>query len=161
MQARIDANHGTLLELVQKVREASTKGETDVQALIREYRDKGGANGARIMADNDVQGQFTDLLRVLTSALWKQLFTDLSIVVETFDSLGLSRKAEDGVVWQRCQDEGVVLFTGNRNGDGPNSLENIIRQHNKPDCLPVITLGDAQRFTRDRAYAEAGGRTAA
>jgi len=68
--------------------------------------------------------------------------------------LGLSNKANDSEVWQKCQSEDVILFTGNRNGDGPTSLELTIRQHNQPDSLPVITLGNPRRFTLDRAYAE-------
>ena len=109
---------------------------------------------ARVMADNDVQGQFTDLLRFLKSSSWQDVFSDLRVVVETFESLGLSRGANDGEVWQKCQGEGVILFTGNRSGDGPNSLEMTIREHNQPHSLPVITLGDAERFRHDRAYAE-------
>jgi hypothetical protein len=109
---------------------------------------------ARVMADNDVQGQFADLLRFLKSSSWRDLFSDLGVVVETFESLRLSRGANDGEVWQKCQGEGVILFTGNRSGDGPDSLEMAIREHNQPHCLPVITLGNPRRFTEDRAYAE-------
>ena len=108
----------------------------------------------RIMADNDVQGQFNDLLRLLTSDLWADIFTGLAVRVETFESLGLTRDASDEEVWRACQEQGVVLFTGNRNSEGPGSLEATIRAANQVGSLPVITLGDPQRLTRERTYAE-------
>ncbi len=46
------------------------------------------------------------------------------------------------------------MITGNRNDDGPTSLEATIRNENQPDSLPVITIGDADRVLRDRIYAE-------
>jgi hypothetical protein len=47
------------------------------------------------------------------------------------------------------------MITGNRNAEGPESLEMTIRQRNTPDCLPVLTLADPDRIQRDRQYAEA------
>jgi len=46
------------------------------------------------------------------------------------------------------------LITGNRNDDGPDSLEATIRNENQPESLPVITIGDADRVLRDRLSAE-------
>ncbi len=108
----------------------------------------------RVMADNDVQGQFNELLRLCTTDAWSDIFAELSVRVEAFEGMGLARDAPDGEVWRACQDRGVVLFTGNRNSEGTDSLEATIRTGNRPDSLPVITLGDPQRFTRDRRYAE-------
>jgi len=47
------------------------------------------------------------------------------------------------------------LFTGNRNDEGPDSLEATLRAHNQITSLPVITLGDAMRYNYHRAHAEA------
>jgi hypothetical protein len=47
--------------------------------------------------------------------------------------------------------------TGNRNAQGPTSLEAVIRRLNRPDCLPVVTLADPRRLLTDSGYA---GRTA-
>ena len=47
----------------------------------------------------------------------------------------------------------IVLFTANRNDDGPDSLETTIRTLNRPGLLPVITLADADRILRDKNYA--------
>ena len=53
-----------------------------------------------------------------------------------------------------CQRQGIVLITGNRNAEGPESLEITIRNENGPDCLPVLTIADRDRLMRDREYAE-------
>ena len=42
------------------------------------------------------------------------------------------------------------MITGNRNDDGPDSLEATTRNENQPESLPVITIGDADRVLRDR-----------
>jgi hypothetical protein len=51
-----------------------------------------------------------------------------------------------------CQKHEIVLFTGNRNEEGPESLETTIRLHNQANSLPVITLSNPKRFRRDRRY---------
>ena len=45
------------------------------------------------------------------------------------------------------------MITGNRNDDGPDSLEATIRNENQPDSLPVITIADTDRVLQDRPYA--------
>lgn len=105
-----------------------------------------------IMADNDVQGQFKDLLKILGSATWRELWESTGLSVVTFPGLGLEPEAPDALVWQTCQAHEVVLFTGNRNDEGPDSLEATIRLHNRADSLPVVTLSDSKRFLHDRAY---------
>src|SRR5205085_11748682 len=77
-----------------------------------------------------------------------------AVTVESFPGLGLDRNAPDRLIWETCQTQGIVLFTGNRNQEGPDSLEETLRTLNRVDSLPVITLGDPMRFRNDRAYAE-------
>jgi hypothetical protein len=43
--------------------------------------------------------------------------------------------------------------TGNRNDDGPDSLEATIRNENQPDSLPVITIANTERVLKHRQYA--------
>src|SRR5207244_10735975 len=71
---------------------------------------------------------------------------------ESFETLGLARNASDLVIWQTCQRHEIVLFTANRNDEGPESLEAAIRSYNQPSSLPVITLGNPKRFSYDRRY---------
>lgn len=47
----------------------------------------------------------------------------------------------------------MVLITGNRNDDGPDSLEATLRRANSPACLPVFTLANPKRIYKDREYA--------
>jgi hypothetical protein len=107
-----------------------------------------------IMADNDILGQFSDLLKLLQSPAWRDVWEELQIPVKTFKNLGLEPNAVDAVVWQACQAHETVLFTGNRNNKDSDSLENTIRTQNQANSLPVITLGDVKRFSYDRAYAD-------
>jgi hypothetical protein len=68
--------------------------------------------------------------------------------------LGLADDATDAQVWQACQENEIVLITGNRNAEGPESLEMTLRKHNDQQRLPVLTLADQDRIIRDRSYAE-------
>jgi len=109
----------------------------------------------QIMADHNMRGQLKAIVQFLRSEEWQKFWEEASIVVRTFADLGLEREASDLAVWQACQSQQVVLFTGNRNKQGPDSLEEAIRTCNAADSLPVITLADPIRFKHDRDYAEA------
>jgi hypothetical protein len=74
--------------------------------------------------------------------------------MESFPTLGLSYDSSDALVWRTCHRERLVLLTGNRNDEGPDSLEAIIRDENQPDSLPVFTISDPRRVLHDRLYAE-------
>ena len=76
---------------------------------------------------------------------WRELWFDLSISVESFESLGLR---SDATIWRTCQEQKLILITANRNADGPSSLETVIRDENQPESLPVMTLADARRVLR-------------
>jgi hypothetical protein len=107
-----------------------------------------------IVPDNDVEGQFAEVVRLARSDTWEALWEDLGVSVLSFEELGLSRDSPDLVVWQTCQRRQVILFTGNRNQESPESLEAAIRALNQADSLPVFTLADPDHFRRSRAYAE-------
>jgi hypothetical protein len=47
-----------------------------------------------------------------------------------------------------------VLITGNRNDDGPDSLESVVKDENLPESLPIVTISDPDRLLRDRLYTE-------
>ena len=44
----------------------------------------------------------------------------------------------------------MILLTANCSMRGEDSLEQVIREENTVDSLPVITIGDADRFLADR-----------
>ncbi len=107
-----------------------------------------------ILADINVGAQVRVLLAIWTSDIWRDLWNDLGLSMVSFPTLGLSYNASDAVIWATCQREGLVLISGNRNDDGPDSLEATIRNENQPDSLPVVTISDTNRVLQDRLYAE-------
>jgi predicted nuclease of predicted toxin-antitoxin system len=107
-----------------------------------------------IMADHDVEGHVRVLLTIWLSPGWIDLWTDAHCNVVSFRDLGLDEKSTDAEIWQLCQEQAIILVTGNRNAEGEDSLEQTMRRHANPDCLPVLTIGDTDRLMRDRRYAE-------
>jgi hypothetical protein len=90
--------------------------------------------------------------RILESdenAPWLEI---LGVSFTDFESLGLPRDATDRDVWQTCQAADAVLVTGNRSG-GPDSLDQVIHELSGETSLPVLTIADQRRVTRDSAYA--------
>jgi len=106
-----------------------------------------------LLADINVGAQVRGLLAIWTSDTWRELWNDLGLVVEDFPALGLAFNTSDAMIWGTCQREGLVLVTGNRNDDGPDSLEATIRNENQPDSLPVITIANTERVLKHRPYA--------
>jgi hypothetical protein len=88
------------------------------------------------------------------SDVWRDLWYDLGLTVESFPALGLPYDSSDAVIWRICQREGLVLVTANRNADDPDSLEVVIRNENQPESLPVITFANPERVLEDRIHAE-------
>ena len=107
-----------------------------------------------ILADINVGKQRRAILAVWSSEYWRDIWQGLDLAVESFQGLGLSLDASDAAIWRTCQREQLVLLTGNRNKDGPDSLEAVIRDENRPDSLPVVTIADTERVLQDWAYAE-------
>ena len=70
-----------------------------------------------------------------------------------FESFELPTTAPDAAVWQACQERQLILVTGNRNADAPDSLEVTRRAWNDPSCLPVITIASPRRLIESKAYA--------
>jgi len=46
----------------------------------------------------------------------------------------------------------MILLTANRNMKGEDSLEQALREDNTPDSLPVITIGNLDRFSKEASY---------
>ncbi len=105
------------------------------------------------MADHDIEGQIQVLLRLLTSAEWHALWTELAVRVESFASLDVPTNTPDAALWRLCQTQGIILITGNRNQDSPESLEAVMQTDNTAASLPVLTISEPQRILASRAYA--------
>jgi hypothetical protein len=107
-----------------------------------------------LLADISVQGQVEVLRLILESEGWRDFWQPLGLQVWFFADVGLHPQASDAVVWRPCQQQALVLVTGNRNADGPDSLEETIRRENQPGSLPVFTLADIEAVRHSRMYAE-------
>ncbi len=111
-----------------------------------------------ILADINIAGQVRRLVDTFySSEEWSDFWQSLGIVSLTFAQVGLDQRSPDDIVWQACQDNGLILITGNRNHDGPTSLEATIRQRLKPDSLPVVTVSRAKSLGLNSEYTAAVG----
>jgi hypothetical protein len=107
-----------------------------------------------LIADNNAIGLISDLVRAMQAESWATLWSGLGVSLKQFEDVGLTATSTDTEIWHKCQAEELVLITDNRNEDSPDSLEATIRPHNQPHCLPVITIGNLNKFRNDRQYAE-------
>jgi len=106
-----------------------------------------------IISDHGIEGHFRALVAMLDEDPWHEIWAGLNITVEDFASLCISPHMSDADLWHFCQAHELVLFTANRNNDGPDSLQATIAQFNQATSLPVITLARPDRFNEDREYA--------
>jgi hypothetical protein len=106
-----------------------------------------------ILGDFNFERHVRLLVALLQAEGWGEFWAELKLEVRTFADLGIHGTTPDDELWRLCQREQIVLITANRNHDGPNSLEAVIRSENRPDSLPVFTVGDGKRVIESREYA--------
>jgi hypothetical protein len=99
------------------------------------------------------EGHLQVLLRLFQDEDRLEFWTFMNLDTPSFSDLGLLPDSPDQLVWQRCQDERLVLLTGNRNAQGADSLEMVIRTLGTVHSLPVVTLADATRLLHDGIHA--------
>ncbi len=107
-----------------------------------------------ILADHNVRGQVNYLLVIMRTPAWYEIWEDLGLVQLHFEDVGLAPESSDLDVWLRCQAEGLVLITANRNYTGSDSLEATLRAYNSPTSLPVFTIADIDKLNNSRSYAD-------
>ncbi len=109
---------------------------------------------AGLLADVNVQGHLPYLVRLLQAMGLTEVFESLNLRFVTFRDLGLDRGMDDRPLWNYCQSERWVLFTDNRNDDGPNSLKRTLDDSWILGHLPILTLSNKGRFENNRVYAD-------
>ena len=82
-----------------------------------------------LMADENYEGQLDRVMTVLTSEEWGPLWELVAVPRLQFSDVGLQTGDIDTKVWDVCQQRRIVLFTGNRNHDGVDSLDAAPRPH--------------------------------
>lgn len=104
-----------------------------------------------ILADHDIERHARLLFAALQALEWAQL---LNIRLASFSESGLVETSTDREVWRQAQQLGMLLLTNNRNKEGPDSLEQTLRDELTLTSLPVLTISNADRFLASRAYRE-------
>jgi hypothetical protein len=107
-----------------------------------------------LLADVNLQGHAAFVRLVLESrGLWKVL-NELGFEFTTFDQLQFPPDLDDRTLWNRCQLDGWVLFTENRNQNGRDSLEATLADSWQIGMLLVLTLANKREFERSRDYVD-------
>ena len=75
-----------------------------------------------ILTDNDVIGAVRVLRRILESPAWVDITATLALQFKELKDVELPADAPDVAVWQRSQEVGALLITGNR-ASGEDSLD--------------------------------------
>lgn len=107
-----------------------------------------------VLADHNIVGHLRAMLIILEGEEWGLVWESLNLKVFTFQDFGLSTDLSDSALWKKCQQQEVVLLTGNRNKTGPDSLQATIEEFNTPTSLPILTIGTPEQVFRSGEYAE-------
>jgi len=99
------------------------------------------------LIDYNLTGDAVLFWGTLSAEGWLDLLT---IRFFTFQEVGLPMDSSDCVVWQFAQTNQMILITANRNMKGDDSLEQTIREENTPTSLPILTIGNPDRFDEGR-----------
>jgi len=103
-----------------------------------------------ILSDHDIEGHAHSIMGVLGAEGWLEA-VDLRLAI--FTEVGLPFDSSDREVWLFAQENGMILLTNNRNMDGVDSLEQTLRDENRPTSLPVVTVANVGRLS-ERNYRE-------
>ena len=96
-----------------------------------------------VLLDNDISGHQALFTGTVYSTGWAEYHL---VHFNTLIEAGLTNDALDRDIWRYCQSHSFLLLTANRNQDDPDSLEQTLRDENREDALPVVTISDPQRL---------------
>jgi hypothetical protein len=103
------------------------------------------------LIDHNFKGHARILLGSIASQGWLD-FVQIRFVM--FEEVGLSINSIDRVVWRVAQENQMILLTANRSMKDKDSLEQVMREENTQNSLPVVTVGNADRVLNDSSYRE-------
>jgi hypothetical protein len=101
------------------------------------------------LIDHNLKGHALVLFGAIASQGWLDI---VPIQFVTFDEMNLSINSDDRVVWRLAQENQMILLTANRSMRGKDSLEQVMREENTSESLPVITVSNADRLLNDSEY---------
>ncbi len=103
------------------------------------------------LIDHNLNGHAIIFFGSIASEGWLDI---IPIRFVTFAQMELPIDSDDRVVWRLAQQNQMILLTANRSMKGKDSLEQVMREENTPNSLPVITIGNADRLLNDSEYRE-------
>lgn len=106
-----------------------------------------------ILLDENLVGFAGYLHGLAHSGICAEFAEYLSLRFITMAEAGLPAGTSDLDIWSHCQAHDCYLLTDNRNEDGPDSFEAILRAIQQAHHLPIFTIGDLDRFRTDGQYA--------
>jgi hypothetical protein len=101
------------------------------------------------LIDHNLKGHALVLFGAIASQGWLDI---VPIRFVTFDELSVSIDSDDRIVWRLAQENQMILLTANRSMKGKDSLEQVMREENTSESLPVITVSNADRLLNDSEY---------
>ena len=107
-----------------------------------------------ILADVHMIPEVRDLVRAIQREPWAGFWTHLGLNLYRFEDIGLTPTSTDWEIWQRCQDENLILLTNNRNKKSDDSLEATLQRYNTSNSLPVFTISNLDNLRQSKLYAE-------
>jgi hypothetical protein len=107
-----------------------------------------------ILADVHMVPYVEDLVLAMQREPWTEVWMYLGLTLFHFEDFGLKPTSTDLEIWQRCQDEELILITNNRNKKSDDSLEATLQRLNGPTSLPVMTISSLTKFRKSQAYAD-------
>jgi hypothetical protein len=106
-----------------------------------------------LLADVNVQGHLPYLVRLIDGIELLVILRDVGITFQTFPDCGLDPRIKDRKLWNHCQENGLVLFTDNRNHEDEDSLDATLQDSWHEGHLPVLTLANKGKFEHSELYA--------
>ncbi|WP_239033200.1 ACP S-malonyltransferase [Leptothermofonsia sichuanensis] len=97
-----------------------------------------------------LRGQAALLWGAIAAEGWLEL---MPIRFVGFEEVSLLESSRDRSVWQVAQANQMIILTTNRNMKGDDSLEQVIREENTLQSLPVVTIGNKERLD-EQSYRE-------
>jgi hypothetical protein len=101
------------------------------------------------LIDHNLKGHALVFFGAIASQGWLDI---MPIQFVTFTEINLPIDSDDRVVWRLAQKSQMILLTANRSMKGKNSLEQVMREENSSESLPVITISNADRLLNESEY---------
>ncbi len=102
-----------------------------------------------VLIDYNDEGHAALIWTALSALEWNAFNVDC---FRRFRDVNLSPTASDREIYRFAQAHGMLLLTGNRNNDGPDSLEQTLQDERTDESLPVLTIANMNRIYFDSGY---------